>query len=239
MEKTPRKVKVYGLDSTKNVRARLIEILMERSMYHKDKFIAPILWEEMRAMEVKKSGKVEHSDKTHDDNVFSYLMALYVWYDGKNLVENFNLRKTTLRTDDNQDIEEVEFEEALEAREKVDFRSATFEFNEEISKELEWIESDKLITSNDIESNQYIEKINKRQIILGKIQNDSNDNDLPLGVTIHSITNPQYPGYSNLPNSIYDLDDDYTESDFDTTIMNHQEYHVPLAGNLAKFYDKV
>ncbi len=238
MEKTPRKVKVYGLDSTKNVRARLIEILMERAMYHKDKFVAPILWEEMRAMEVKKSGKVEHSDKTHDDNVFSYLMALYVWYDGKNLVENFNLRKTTLRTDDNQDIEEVEFEEALEAREKVDFRSATFESNEEIVKELEWIESDKLVTSADMEAEQYLKRISQRQIIEGKIQNNSNTDDLPMGITIHSTMNPQYPGYSNLPNSIYDLDDDYDESDFTNGNMK-QEYNQPLAGNLASFYDKV
>ena len=65
-----------------------------------------------KAVKVKKSGKVEHSDKTHDDNVFSYLMALYVWYEGKNLVENFGIRKSTLRTDDNQELEENGFEES-------------------------------------------------------------------------------------------------------------------------------
>lgn len=67
MNKNHRRVRVYGLDSTKNVRARLIEILMERVMYHKDKFIAPILHEEMKAMQVKKNGKVEHSDQSHDE----------------------------------------------------------------------------------------------------------------------------------------------------------------------------
>ena len=108
MERVPRKVKVYGVDSTKSVRARLIEILMERAMYHKDKFIAPILWEEMRSMEVKKSGKVEHSDKTHDDNVFSYLMALYVWYEGINLSERYGIKKTSIKTDDEVD-EQIDY----------------------------------------------------------------------------------------------------------------------------------
>ena len=86
---------MYGTDSTKDVRARLIEILYDRVAYHKDKFIAPILLKEMEAMEVKKNGKVEHSDNSHDDQVFSYLMALYVWYEGKNLAENFHIIKNT------------------------------------------------------------------------------------------------------------------------------------------------
>lgn len=42
------KIKVYGLDSTKGVRARLIELLYDRVNYHKDKFIAPIILQEMQ-----------------------------------------------------------------------------------------------------------------------------------------------------------------------------------------------
>ena len=71
MDRKPRKVKVYGLDSNKAVRSRLIEILVERVTYHKDKFVAPILHNEMRAMEIKKNGKVEPPDKSHDDEVLS------------------------------------------------------------------------------------------------------------------------------------------------------------------------
>ena len=108
VNKNKKMVKVFGLDSTRDVRARLIEILYDRVAQHKDKFIAPILLEEMEAMEVKKSGKVEHSDRSHDDQVFSYLMAMYVWYDGKNLMENFGLRKNTIKTDENEDIEELD-----------------------------------------------------------------------------------------------------------------------------------
>ena len=240
MERVPRKVKVYGVDSTKSVRARLIEILMERAMYHKDKFIAPILWEEMRSMEVKKSGKVEHSDKTHDDNVFSYLMALYVWYEGKNLVENFGIRKSTLRTDDNQELEENGFEEAIESREKVDFRSAEFELDEDIAKTLEELESIKFITTNDMEAQQYLERINQRQMILGRMNENTDDNSLDFGVTIHSINNPQYPGYTMLPSSIYESDEEMDLGDFDLDPYgNTMNQRTPLAGNLSRFFDKV
>ena len=103
MQKNTQRIKVYGLDSTREVRARLIEILYERVAYHKDKFVAPILHQEMQAMEVKKNGKVEHSDLTHDDQIFSYLMALYVWYEGKNLREVFGIEKSGIKTEEDVD----------------------------------------------------------------------------------------------------------------------------------------
>ena len=105
LQKNKRRVKVYGLDSTRDVRARLIEILFDRVQYHKDKFIAPILHAEMEQMERKPNGKIEHSSTTHDDQVFSYLMAMYVWYDGHDTLENFNLQKTMIKTDTDEDIE--------------------------------------------------------------------------------------------------------------------------------------
>ena len=236
MQKTPRRVKVYGTDSTKNIRARLIEILMERAQYHKDKFIAPVLWEEMRSMEVKKSGKVEHSDKTHDDNVFSLLMALYVWYDGKNLVENFGIRKSTLRTDDNRDLEEADFEEALESREKVDFRSSQFETNDDIAATLEELEGQKFVSSNDIQSKIYTDKVQQRQLIIG---NNINDKQLDFGVTLHSSLNPQYPGYIMLPSTLFDNDYDLDFDNEDQVNSMKANQKTPVAGNLGKFYDKV
>ena len=99
------KTKVYGLDSSKNKRDLLIQILRERMESHKDKFVSPVIYDELKKMEVKRSGKVEHSDNSHDDQVFSYLMALYVWYEGKDLKERFGIEKTTIKTD--EDIDEV------------------------------------------------------------------------------------------------------------------------------------
>lgn len=72
---------------------------------HKARFIARILYEELCTLEVKKNGKIEHADNAHDDQIFSYLMALYVWYYGKNLMENFGLDKRMIQTDTEEDVE--------------------------------------------------------------------------------------------------------------------------------------
>ena len=140
VSKNKKMVKVYGLDSTRDVRARLIEILYDRVAHHKDKFIAPILYDEMSTMEVKRNGKVEHSDTTHDDQVFSYLMAMYVWYDGKNIMENFNIQKNVIRTDDNEEIEELEDSiEGGERLEKIDLDGTNEVIESELSQQLEYI----------------------------------------------------------------------------------------------------
>jgi hypothetical protein len=111
MTRKTQKTKVYGLDSTKDIRERLIEILRERMEYHKDKFVSPDIYKELIGMEVKRSGKIEHSANTHDDQIFSLLMALYVWYEGKNIMENFGIQKSSLKTDDNLEEAVVCFEE--------------------------------------------------------------------------------------------------------------------------------
>lgn len=99
--KRKQKVKCYGTDNTSTVRNNLIEVLHNRVKNHKDKFAAPILHSELSTMVVKKNGKTEHGDGYHDDQIFSYLMALYVWYFGENLVENFKIRKVELLNDEN------------------------------------------------------------------------------------------------------------------------------------------
>ena len=140
VNKNKRMVKVYGLDSTRDVRARLIEILYDRVNHHKDKFIAPILHDEMSQMEVKKSGKVEHSDTSHDDQVFSYLMGMYVWYDGKNVMENFNIQKNIIKTDDNEDIEEIEGGITEGEKEQyIDLDESDFDEDIELKTQVEYI----------------------------------------------------------------------------------------------------
>ena len=99
VHKITQKTKVYGTDNTKNTRELLIQILRERVEYHKDKIISPNIYEELCGMEVKKNGKIEHSTNTHDDSVFSWLMALYVWYEGKDINERYGIQKTAIKTD--------------------------------------------------------------------------------------------------------------------------------------------
>lgn len=108
IKKTKKLMKVYGLDSSKNVRELLIEILRERMDNHKDKFISKRLYDEFIGLEVKRNGKIEHSNNTHDDLTFAYLMALYVWYEGKNLKELFGISKQVIKTD--ADVDDVIFD---------------------------------------------------------------------------------------------------------------------------------
>ena len=131
-------VKVYGLNTNKEIRARLIEILYNRVNLHKDKFIAPILYEEMLGMQVKRNGKVEHSDNTHDDQVFSYLMAMYVWYDGKNVMENWNLMKNTIKTDEDEEIIDGDIERDSDIK-TVDVGVAEIIEDDDVQSQLQYI----------------------------------------------------------------------------------------------------
>ena len=105
IHKKTQKTKVYGSDSTKAERENLIEILRERVEYHKDKIISPIIYEELCGLEVKKNGKVEHSSNTHDDQVFSWLWGLFIYYNGGDLMNNWGIERRVLKTD--ADLEEA------------------------------------------------------------------------------------------------------------------------------------
>ena len=98
--KRKKKCKCYGFDNTQKSRNLLMEILRDRMENHKDKFAADIIYHELSTLEVKKNGRIEHAANSHDDQIFSYLMALYVWYEGKNLMENFGLQKRSIYTDE-------------------------------------------------------------------------------------------------------------------------------------------
>ncbi len=108
------KTKIYGLDSNKDTRDLLMQILRERMEYHKDKFISPIIYSELETLETKRNGRIEHSSNGHDDQIFSYLLALYVWYEGKDLMETWGLQKQSIKTDADLDEAVVQIEEKYE-----------------------------------------------------------------------------------------------------------------------------
>ena len=143
------KTKVYGLDSTKDTRDRLMEILRERMNYHKDKFISPIIYHELETLELKKNGKIEHCTDGHDDQIFSYLLSLYVWYEGKGLVENWGLQKTTIKCEDS--IDEPMYTAANEER----LPDVTTEEDDIVNSQIEYVNSDKSITYDQWEKMEY------------------------------------------------------------------------------------
>ena len=128
------RTKVYGLTSTKAVRQLLIDLLIDRVENHKDKFISPIIYNELLGMEIKRNGKVEHSASTHDDQIFSLLLALYMWYEGVNMAERFGLKKVSIKTDDEVD-EQLDYYND-ETMEIVDSFNKEDEFQEDIEKDL-------------------------------------------------------------------------------------------------------
>ena len=97
------RTKVYGLNSTKSVRQVLIDILIDRAENHKDKFICPLIHSQLETMEVKRNGRWEHADNAHDDQIFSYLMALYIFYEGKDVMERWNIYKHNITTDTDEE----------------------------------------------------------------------------------------------------------------------------------------
>ena len=195
MNRNKRMVRVFGLDSTRDVRARLIEILYDRVNYHKDKFVARILHDEMESMEVKKNGKIEHSSTSHDDQVFSYLMALYVWYDGKNVMENFNIQKNTIRTDTDEEVMSSDILEN-ETTERLDFEEVIPEENPELAQQYEYIkEASKFklgymyneeLYMREQEELEYLLATNRpaRQAYYSKYNIDSDGMNNPVMVTI-------------------------------------------------------
>jgi hypothetical protein len=128
------RTKVYGLNSTKSIRKLLIDILLERVENHKDKIISPIIYNELLGMEIKRNGKIEHSASTHDDQIFSMLMALYMWYEGVNMGERFGMKKTSIKTDDEID-EQIDYynDDTVEI---VDSFNQSDELNTEIEQDL-------------------------------------------------------------------------------------------------------
>ena len=139
--------KVYGTNSDHRVRQVLIDILLERVENHKDKILSPIIYDELLGMEVKRNGKVEHSNSTHDDQIFSMLLALYVWYEGVNLMERFGIRKTSIRTD--EDIDEELYGEASETIDISDSFGNESDLDKEINEAIESALSAKGITLAD------------------------------------------------------------------------------------------
>ena len=242
MSKRSQRVRVYGLDSTRDIRARLIEILQERVRYHKDKFVSPIILDEMKHMVVKRSGKVEHSDNSHDDQVFSYLMALYVWYDGKNLAENFGIVKNTIRTDADEELLENEIDDNIEAVESVDNIDGlgyTSDKTDEIMEALDFIESNsRFITSEDLHKDQYYEIIKGRNFIFDRNEQLRKKLAEETGLDEASFKNQQQFGQTTvqLPSDLFLSEE--SDIDFDDYGNPIDNYSV-LQGNLSQFWDQV
>lgn len=235
------KVKVYGTDSNKEVRARLIEILYDRVRMHKDKFIAPILHHEMESMEVKKNGKVEHSQNSHDDQVFSYLMALRVWYDGIDIMERYGIQKNTIKTDEDIDVETLSIDNNMYGgMSSVDVDTIVRELNEsdtELEQQLQYIkqaESAKLAKDYNEQRQQEQEDCLQQLLASNEAARTAyaKKNNLDLDdKTVGGIVNGT--GFIELPDAIF--------GDIDIYDDEEEAYGVNrnIVGNLASHWQNL
>lgn len=233
IKKTKALVKVYGLDSTKNVRELLMEILRERMDNHKDKFVTRQLYDEFIGLEIKRNGKIEHSANTHDDLTFSYLMALYVWYEGKDLKEIFGITKQVLKTDDN--VDDIIFDVGAETVEIYDeIHQIQVEMNKDDPGDITPMEKFKAMVKAQGITYQEWEKAERAKEDAALKEAFRNPEFLKAYAYKYNMSKEAVDQIRNEVGneldpsaftSIYSLDD--------PNVNTH------LAGNLSKFYDKV
>lgn len=77
--------RLYGVYTGKKSREIMLSILETHVKEYKDKFVTENITNDLMTLVRKKNGKIEHGPGFHDDSLFSYLIALYVYYHGKNL----------------------------------------------------------------------------------------------------------------------------------------------------------
>lgn len=183
--------KVYGVDNTKLVREQLMDLLTDRVRDHYDKFISPTLYEELKNLELKKTGRIDHSANSHDDSIFSYLYSIYPIYYGKNVRENWHINIPTLRTADD------EAEEIFQ-----DF-NATESLS--IVRDIENMENDDMIT-------EQLSKLNKDKLYHQFVSEQKAENDRAMAQILSTkIGRDAYARQFNIPrNQLDDEDSGYS-----------------------------
>ena len=76
----------YGVYTEGNSRDTMINILMNRMANYKNKFVTKNIIDDIFNLVRFKSGKIAARDGAHDDSIMSYLIAMYVYYHGNNLM---------------------------------------------------------------------------------------------------------------------------------------------------------
>ena len=232
VRKRTRKVKVYGSTSSHTKRNQLIELLHQRVQHHRDKFNTKEIYDELCTMVVKPNGKTEHSEDAHDDLVFSYLWALYVFYYGQDLATRFHLMKTEIYTDDHYDETSYSLEEEYMEGENIDpsvFRSED-PATQLAEEQLKILNSTKSMTFEDLYKQQVLEDQNT----LNKLQMTPYGREAiskAYHVPVDYLEKQSKMGYVNIMDDINKnfYDDESTDSNKDPR----------LVGNLSDMFNRL
>ena len=228
-----RRVKVYGGTSSKSTRNKLIELLHQRVQHHRDKFNSKEIYDELSTMVVKPNGKTEHAEDAHDDLVFSYLWALYIFYYGEDLATRYHLMKTEIYTDDHYDETSYSLEEEYMEGDNIDpsvFRTED-PSTQLADEQLKILNSVKSITFEDLYKKQLLED----QKSLDKIKRTpygreaiSNAYHIPLD----HIEKEMKMGY-------VDILDDINKEFYENDIEKDPDKDPTLTGNLSDLFNRL
>ena len=197
-------------------------------------------------MQVKKDGKVDHSQNTHDDNVFSYLMALYVWYDGVDLVEKFGIRKNTIKTDEDIEIVEGDIDTYQEKKEQLDLHQLEYDDVDDpndLNSAYQFIEESKNFkTARQLHDETYLAELAQRETILtyntaAREAYCKKNNIDPANFTTNTLGIDQ--SMVVLPDNLFggvDIDSEQTDIFGEENAVNNRS---PLVGNLSGFWDRL
>ena len=98
LKKEAHKKTYYGVWTGKDSREDMMSILARHVNEFKEKFITNNIIRDLSRLIRKQNGRVESGPGMHDDSIMSYLMALYVYYHGNNLIA-FGIVKGMRSTD--------------------------------------------------------------------------------------------------------------------------------------------
>lgn len=234
VRRKPRKCKVYGATSSHKKRNELIELLHQRVQHHRDKFLSKEIYDELCTMVVKPNGKVEHADDAHDDLVFSYLWALYVFYHGEDLATRFHLMKTEIYTDDHYDETSYILEEEYMEEDYLDpniFRDATDKTAQMVDEQLEFLKQNNRITMEDFYKMQEAEE----QKALEKIRSTKPGREAiasAYNVPVEFLEKQDQIGYK-------DITDDLNKIWYDEGVTPGESSDPRFVGNMSDIFSKL
>lgn len=80
------KTRKYGVNTNATTRNIMINEILNYTVNNEPECIAiPEIFKELKTLERKKTGKIEHADNAHDDSIMSYLIAMYAFLYGNNM----------------------------------------------------------------------------------------------------------------------------------------------------------
>ena len=216
------KTKVYGSDSTHEEREKLMDILRNRVDYHKDKIISKTIYDELCGLEYKKNGRIEHSSNTHDDQIFSWLWALYIIYEGGDLMRNWGIQRHEIKTDAELDEVVYDFESNSTP---IDLDKTTdLETQEIIEQQLQQLDQ----APGKVMYRQWVEKeVANDKAALEKLLRDPKAREAYAKQMHLAMSEVEPSGITSLPNEVF-MSVDPTE-----------QQQGPDQGNLSGLYSRL